>query len=44
MHHSTFRLSHEPMDEPMQRLLEAAGRDAGRIVARQVGDEWSAGK
>jgi L-ascorbate metabolism protein UlaG (beta-lactamase superfamily) len=42
MHHSTFRLSHEPMDEPMQRLLETAGRDEQRIVARQVGDLWAA--
>lgn len=28
MHYGTFRLSHEPMDEPVQRLIEAA-RSAG---------------
>jgi L-ascorbate metabolism protein UlaG (beta-lactamase superfamily) len=40
MHHSTFRLSYEPDGEPMERLLTAAGRDADRIVARQVGQTW----
>ncbi|HVT87445.1 MAG TPA: MBL fold metallo-hydrolase [Tepidisphaeraceae bacterium] len=42
MHHSTFRLSHEPMAEPMQRLLSIAGADRDRIVAHQVGDMWTA--
>jgi L-ascorbate metabolism protein UlaG (beta-lactamase superfamily) len=40
MHHTTFKLSYEPIDEPLQRLMAAAGPDAGRIVARQVGDSW----
>jgi len=40
MHHSTFRLSHEPVHEPMERLLTVAGRDEQRIIARQVGDQW----
>jgi len=40
VHHSTFRLSHEPMDEPLQRLLAAAGNEADRIVIRQVGGQW----
>ncbi len=40
MHHSTFRLSFEPDGEPMERLLTAAGRDADRIVARQIGETW----
>jgi L-ascorbate metabolism protein UlaG (beta-lactamase superfamily) len=40
MHHSTFRLSHEPMDEPMERLFAAAGKGADRIVARTPGDQW----
>ena len=34
MHHSTFRLSHEPMHEPIQRFIEAAGRDIDRIPIR----------
>jgi L-ascorbate metabolism protein UlaG (beta-lactamase superfamily) len=41
MHHSTFRLSHEPPHEPMQRLLEAAGKDSDRIVVRRVGEMWA---
>jgi L-ascorbate metabolism protein UlaG (beta-lactamase superfamily) len=41
MHHSTFRLSHEPTHEPLQRLLEKAGRDVERIVANQVGAMWA---
>jgi L-ascorbate metabolism protein UlaG (beta-lactamase superfamily) len=42
MHHSTFRLSHEPMHEPIERLLIAAGKDEDRVIAREVGDMWSA--
>jgi L-ascorbate metabolism protein UlaG (beta-lactamase superfamily) len=41
MHHGTFRLSHEPPREPMERLLAAAGPDARRIVIREVGGQWS---
>lgn len=40
MHHSTFRLSHEAMDEPLRRFLAAAGDEAWRVVAREVGDVW----
>jgi L-ascorbate metabolism protein UlaG (beta-lactamase superfamily) len=40
IHHSTFRLSHEPPGEPMERLLEVAGRDAERVVVRAVGGSW----
>jgi L-ascorbate metabolism protein UlaG (beta-lactamase superfamily) len=41
MHHSTFRLSYEPMEEPIERLLAAAGKDQQRVIAREVGDSWS---
>ncbi len=41
MHHSTFRLSHEPMHEPIERMLTAAGAHADRIVIRAVGQQWS---
>ena len=41
MHHSTFRLSYEPMHEPMDRMLAAAGRDDYRVVARQIGMQWT---
>lgn len=41
MHHSTFRLSHEPIEEPICRLQEAAGRGADRIALREIGQSWS---
>lgn len=41
MHHSTFRLSHEPMNEPMERLMDAAGPDDDRVVIRQIGQMWT---
>lgn len=41
MHHSTFRLSHEPMDEPMERLLTVAGKEAERLVIQEVGGQWA---
>ena len=41
MHHSTFRLSHEPTHEPLERLMEAAGRLVDRIVAPQIGATWA---
>ncbi len=41
VHHGTFRLSYEPMDEPMKRLLAAAGADADRVVAREIGAQWN---
>lgn len=40
IHHSTFELSDEHVDEPMQRLLAAAGTDEPRVVARTAGDVW----
>ena len=40
MHHSTFRLSHEPMDEPMERMMRAAGREEERVVIREIGEMW----
>jgi L-ascorbate metabolism protein UlaG (beta-lactamase superfamily) len=40
IHHSTFRLSREPIDEPLQRLLAVAGDEAWRVVVREVGETW----
>jgi L-ascorbate metabolism protein UlaG (beta-lactamase superfamily) len=40
MHHSTFRLSHEPTREPIERLMTVAGNDAARVVMTQVGGHW----
>jgi len=41
MHHSTFRLSHEPTAEPLERLLTVAGLGRDRIVTTQVGGQWA---
>jgi len=41
MHHSTFKLSHEPMHEPIERLLTAAANDEQRVIVREVGGMWS---
>jgi len=40
LHHSTFELSDERPDEPMQRLLVAASGDDDRIVGASPGDLW----
>lgn len=42
IHHATFRLSREPADEPLRRLLSAAGDQAWRVVAREIGATWTA--
>jgi len=44
MHHSTFRLSHEPMNEPLERILAASGNESDRIVVREVGQSWQLDK
>jgi L-ascorbate metabolism protein UlaG (beta-lactamase superfamily) len=41
VHHSTFRLSREPLSEPIERFLAAAGSDRWRVVGTQVGATWS---
>jgi L-ascorbate metabolism protein UlaG (beta-lactamase superfamily) len=41
IHWGTFRLSKEPKDEPMRRLLAAAGPQADRVVLRQIGVAWT---
>ena len=40
VHHQTFILSYEPPDEPIRRLLAAAGDQADRIVIREVGETF----
>ncbi len=42
IHHSTFNLSHEPMDEPMRRLRAVAADESRRIVVTAVGGQWAA--
>ncbi len=41
IHHSTFRLSREPMDEPIRRLLAAAAPDAHRVALVEVGQTFT---
>jgi L-ascorbate metabolism protein UlaG (beta-lactamase superfamily) len=41
VHHSTFRLSREPLGEPLARLYAAAGPERWRIVAAEVGATWT---
>jgi L-ascorbate metabolism protein UlaG (beta-lactamase superfamily) len=41
LHWGTFRLSKEPMEEPMRRMLAAAGPQADRVVLRRIGIAWS---
>ena len=41
IHWGTFRLSKEPMQEPLQRLIAAAGIEQDRIVIRQIGGSWT---
>jgi hypothetical protein len=41
VHHSTFRLSREPVGEPIERLLAAAGPERWRVVAPEVGATWA---
>jgi L-ascorbate metabolism protein UlaG (beta-lactamase superfamily) len=41
IHWGTFRLGREPVDEPMNRLLAAAGAESNRIVLREIGGTWT---
>lgn len=38
VHHKTFQLSHEPFDEPIQRIESALTAEADRLVVRDIGD------
>ncbi|HYA36420.1 MAG TPA: MBL fold metallo-hydrolase [Candidatus Binataceae bacterium] len=41
IHWGTFKLSNEPMDEPIRRLEAAAGAEENRIVIRDIGGVWT---
>ncbi|HEU4699038.1 MAG TPA: MBL fold metallo-hydrolase [Gemmatimonadales bacterium] len=41
IHHATFRLSREPVDEPIRRLLTAAGPARDRVVVTEIGQTWT---
>jgi len=40
VHHQTFALSREPIREPIERFLLAAGRHTDRVAARSIGEEF----
>jgi L-ascorbate metabolism protein UlaG (beta-lactamase superfamily) len=40
VHHQTFRLSEEPMNEPIERLVGALGSESERLALRQVGETF----
>lgn len=40
VHHSTFKLSDEPLDEPVQRLVAAAGTERERVILAEPGQAW----
>ncbi len=40
VHHQTFELSREPLREPIERLLVAAGSNPDRISTREIGQEF----
>lgn len=41
VHHRTFTLSREPLAEPMERLLAAAGRATDRVGWQDIGDQFT---
>jgi L-ascorbate metabolism protein UlaG (beta-lactamase superfamily) len=40
VHHQTFELSREPLFEPIERFMAAAGADADRISLQEIGQEF----
>lgn len=40
VHHQTFRLSHEPVGEPIERFYSAAGNQTDRIAVAKIGQEF----
>jgi len=41
LHWGTFRLSKEPIDEPMRRLMEAAGKQSSHVILGSIGAAWT---
>ncbi len=44
IHHSTFKLSDEPLDEPLRRLVAAAGPEHARLVTAHGRKLWCPGE
>jgi L-ascorbate metabolism protein UlaG (beta-lactamase superfamily) len=43
VHHQTFKLSNEPRQEPIERLLLASGPAQDRIAVQEIGEEFHLG-
>lgn len=43
IHHSTFPMGDERADEPLQRLMQAAGNESHRVVGTLPGELWMPG-
>jgi L-ascorbate metabolism protein UlaG (beta-lactamase superfamily) len=41
MHHSTFKLSREPVGEPIKRMIAASGRERWRVALTEIGETWT---
>jgi L-ascorbate metabolism protein UlaG (beta-lactamase superfamily) len=41
VHHSTFKLSDEPMNEPIERIQQAVHTEPERLALRQVGESFT---
>ena len=41
IHHETFKLSSEPMDEPIRRFQAALSQQPGRIALTEIGDTFT---
>ena len=40
VHHQTFRLSDEPMTEPIERITEALAHEPERLAVRRIGETF----
>jgi L-ascorbate metabolism protein UlaG (beta-lactamase superfamily) len=40
VHHQTFKLSDEPMDEPIQRFQKALENEPERIALKDIGETF----
>jgi len=41
VHHRTFELSKEPIAEPIERFVSAAGAHSDRVILQEIGQEFS---
>ena len=40
MHHQTFKLSDEPMNEPIERIQSALQREPERLALQRIGESF----